>query len=152
VLGRIVDRLQGGGIDVYLVRVGRAVRVLLRRDGLLDRLGEDRLWHSISAGVRTAKKAAAAQDREETDVEIGEEELAIEDDSIDGDPIEEDWPDEHITTPHRTEEDDVDVDYPWRRPRPRAGEERDWVTEDGANDGANEVAGEGAEVSGWDRG
>ena len=33
------------------------VRRVLRRSGLMDELGEDHLWHSISQGVREARRA-----------------------------------------------------------------------------------------------
>ncbi len=35
------------------------VRLALRRSGLLAELGEDHLWHSISQGVREARRAHA---------------------------------------------------------------------------------------------
>lgn len=57
-LERVVARLQARGVDVYLVRVMLAVRNVLEADGLLQQLGSDHVWHSISAGVRAAKDAA----------------------------------------------------------------------------------------------
>jgi high affinity sulfate transporter 1 len=50
------ERLAERGIDLYLVRVRFAVRTILRRTGLRAALGEDHLWHSISQGVREARR------------------------------------------------------------------------------------------------
>ena len=58
-LQRLVDELRDGGIQVYLVRVFRNVREVLGRAGVLDQLGEGHLWHSISAGVKAAKRSPA---------------------------------------------------------------------------------------------
>ena len=43
------------GVDLYLVRVMWAVRRTLRRSGLMELIGEDHVWHSISQGVREAR-------------------------------------------------------------------------------------------------
>jgi sulfate permease, SulP family len=43
-------------VDLYLVRVMWSVRQALRRSGLIAELGEDHLWHSISQGVREARR------------------------------------------------------------------------------------------------
>lgn len=51
------DALHQLGIELYLVRVFYRARRTLARAGFIDTLGEDRLWHSISAGVRAARKA-----------------------------------------------------------------------------------------------
>src|SRR6478735_1835676 len=44
-------------VDLFLVRVMWPVRKALRRSGLISELGEDHLWHSISQGVREARRA-----------------------------------------------------------------------------------------------
>ncbi len=54
-LDALLVELQRRGIDVYLVRVMHLARVVLERSGLLDRLGEDHLWRTISQGVRAAR-------------------------------------------------------------------------------------------------
>ncbi|HEV7196448.1 MAG TPA: sodium-independent anion transporter, partial [Pedococcus sp.] len=43
-------------VDLFLVRVMWPVRQALRRSGLIPELGEDHLWHSISQGVREARR------------------------------------------------------------------------------------------------
>jgi len=43
-------------VDLFLVRVMWPVRQALRRSGLIPELGEDHLWHSISQGVRQARR------------------------------------------------------------------------------------------------
>ena len=55
VLDALLTGLQERDIELYLVRVMYSVRVVLRRSGFMDRLGEDHLWHSISQGVREAR-------------------------------------------------------------------------------------------------
>jgi SulP family sulfate permease len=54
-LGLILDRLNDRGIELYLVRVFYMARQVLQRAGFVELLGEDRMWHSISAGVRAAR-------------------------------------------------------------------------------------------------
>jgi MFS superfamily sulfate permease-like transporter len=54
----LLKRLRDRGIDLYLVRVFYQARQKLARAGFIDRLGEERMWHSISAGVRAAREAA----------------------------------------------------------------------------------------------
>ena len=56
-LAELLGELRQRDIDLYLVRVMWPVRRLLRRSGLMDELGEDHLWHSISQGVREARRA-----------------------------------------------------------------------------------------------
>lgn len=57
----LLDRLDARGVELYLVRVFHSARTVLRRSGYLERLGSERMWHSISAGVRAAKEAHAAE-------------------------------------------------------------------------------------------
>ena len=56
-------RCASAGIDLYLVRVMWPVRKVLRRSGLMAELGEDHLWHSISQGVREARRAHGLERR-----------------------------------------------------------------------------------------
>ncbi len=55
-LANLIVRLRRRGVELYLVRVMHRTRAVLRRTGILATLGEDRLWHTISAGVRQARK------------------------------------------------------------------------------------------------
>jgi len=48
--------LERRDVDLFLVRVMWPVRKALRRSGLIPELGEDHLWHSISQGVREARR------------------------------------------------------------------------------------------------
>ncbi|GAA2149202.1 high affinity sulfate transporter 1 [Humibacillus xanthopallidus] len=49
-------------VDLFLVRVMWPVRQALRRSGLIPELGEDHLWHSISQGVREARRVHGLMD------------------------------------------------------------------------------------------
>ena len=51
----LLSRLRERGVDLYLVRVFYRARLTLARAGFDERLGEGRMWHSISAGVRAAR-------------------------------------------------------------------------------------------------
>jgi high affinity sulfate transporter 1 len=53
----ILTRLRERDIDLYLVRVFYRARLTLAKAGFIEQLGEDRMWHSISAGVRAARAA-----------------------------------------------------------------------------------------------
>jgi high affinity sulfate transporter 1 len=55
-LADLLTAMRKRDIDLYLVRVMWPVRKALRRSGLLAELGEDHLWHSISQGVREARR------------------------------------------------------------------------------------------------
>jgi len=57
-LERLLEQLTDRDIDLYLVRVFYSARQTLAKAGFIERLGEERMWHSISAGVRAARKAA----------------------------------------------------------------------------------------------
>jgi high affinity sulfate transporter 1 len=67
--------LRSEGRDLYLVRVFDRVRRVLTKAGFMEELGEGRLWHSISAGVKSAKKSAAydgfGEPDDDTDVDTG---------------------------------------------------------------------------------
>jgi SulP family sulfate permease len=56
VLADLLATLRKRDVDLYLVRVMWPVRKALRRSGLAAELGEDHLWHSISQGVREARR------------------------------------------------------------------------------------------------
>jgi len=57
-LGDLVTASHQQGVDVDLVRVRYPVRrVLRRRSGVMEMIGEDHLWHSISQEVKRARRA-----------------------------------------------------------------------------------------------
>jgi len=56
-LADLLAALRRRDVDLFLVRVMWPVRKALRRSGLISELGEDHLWHSISQGVREARRA-----------------------------------------------------------------------------------------------
>jgi SulP family sulfate permease len=55
-LADILQALRERNVDLYLVRVMSPVRRALKRSGLMAEIGEDHLWHSISQGVREARR------------------------------------------------------------------------------------------------
>lgn len=75
-LDRLLESLQDCDVDLYLVRVFHRARRTLSRSGFTERLGKDRILHSISAGVRAARAenkqrmAEAEADAAATDEEL----------------------------------------------------------------------------------
>ncbi|MEZ5382534.1 MAG: SulP family inorganic anion transporter [Microthrixaceae bacterium] len=61
-LRELIEVLRGRGIDVYLVRVSRLARRVLGSADVIDELGLDHMWRTISQGVRAAKRAAKEND------------------------------------------------------------------------------------------
>jgi MFS superfamily sulfate permease-like transporter len=61
--GALVLRLRGRGIDVFVVRVMHPAREVLRSTGVLELIGNDHMWRTISQGVRAAKDAIKDQAR-----------------------------------------------------------------------------------------
>jgi len=61
-LADLLTSLRRQGMDLYLVRVMWPVRRALRRSGLVETLGDDHLWHSISQGVREARRTHGLTD------------------------------------------------------------------------------------------
>ena len=55
-LADLLRALRDRNVDLYLVRVMSPVRRALKRSGLMAEIGEDHLWHSISQGVREARR------------------------------------------------------------------------------------------------
>ena len=85
----IRTRLEQQGVALYLVRVFYQARQVLKRSGFLDRLGEGRMWHSISAGARAARKEfgleAKSHPQEVEEEENGENDrIAADDESVSG--------------------------------------------------------------------
>ena len=56
VLADLLETLRKQEVDLYLVRVMWPVRKALRKSGLAADLGDDHMWHSISQGVREARR------------------------------------------------------------------------------------------------
>jgi len=50
--------LRDEGIDLYFVRVFQRVRQVLKKAGFIALIGDDHMWHSMSAGVRAARDDA----------------------------------------------------------------------------------------------
>jgi sulfate permease, SulP family len=68
-LSGLLERLRARGVDLYLVRVFGNVRDVLERSGFLDDLGPDHVWHSISAGVKAARKAPLLAEADDAELE-----------------------------------------------------------------------------------
>ena len=54
-LHHLLSRLQRRGVELYLVRVMYRARVVLKRSGLREAIGDDHLWRTISQGVKRAR-------------------------------------------------------------------------------------------------
>jgi sulfate permease, SulP family len=54
----LLTRLRERDVDLYLVRVFYRARRTLTLAGFVAQIGEDHMWHSISAGVRAARASA----------------------------------------------------------------------------------------------
>lgn len=57
VLVHLHGELAGRGVELYLARVIHPVSTLLERAGVLDVIGHDHVWHSISQSVRAARRS-----------------------------------------------------------------------------------------------
>ena len=55
-LDKLLTRLRRRDVDLYLVRVLYNARVVLKRSGLRERIGDDHLWRTISEGVMRARR------------------------------------------------------------------------------------------------
>jgi len=78
--------LRDEGIDLYLVRVFQRVRQVLKKAGFIALIGDDHMWHSMSAGVRAAREQAKRRRSEPGDprddeglgaYNAGEERIAV---------------------------------------------------------------------------
>jgi anti-anti-sigma factor len=77
-LADLLSDLRARGVDLILVRVFYAVRRVLHRAGFEQLLGPDRMWHSISQGVRAAKKLRPdALPGEQVDDDDSDERIAV---------------------------------------------------------------------------
>jgi sulfate permease, SulP family len=74
-LDHLLEQLRRSGVDLFLVRVLHPVHAVLARAGFLDRLGPEHVWHSISQGVRAARRLTGLKKAAvEAGVEAAEEE------------------------------------------------------------------------------
>lgn len=81
-LEMIREGLEKEGISLYLVRVFFEARQVLKRAGFIDRLGDGKMFHSISAGVRAARKELLIEGKSHpqiTDDELHAERIAADD-------------------------------------------------------------------------
>jgi sulfate permease, SulP family len=69
-LHHLIGRLRRRDVDLYLVRVLFQARVVLKRSGLRDEIGDDHLWRTISQGVKRAKKDHRLGNRARPDAEM----------------------------------------------------------------------------------
>ena len=80
-LHHLIARLRRRQVDLYLVRVMFQARVVLKRSGLRDEIGDDHLWRTISQGVKRAKKDHHLGDHARPDSEVegadAEERVAV---------------------------------------------------------------------------
>ncbi len=107
----LLTRLHERGIELYLVRVFYRARVTLARAGFIDALGEDHMWHSISAGVRAARSALgiAGKSHAQATGAAGSSDLADDDMDVDDEPAAEQIVVDHDVTPHEVDEDSGEV-------------------------------------------
>jgi anti-anti-sigma factor len=54
-LEELLLELRDEGIELSLVRVFQRVRRVLKNAGFIELIGDDHMWHSMSAGVRAAR-------------------------------------------------------------------------------------------------
>ena len=74
-LADLLAALRQRDVDLFLVRVMWPVRKALRSSGLIAELGEDHLWHSISQGVREARRAHGLLDLPAHDGTVPQDEV-----------------------------------------------------------------------------
>jgi sulfate permease, SulP family len=75
----LLTRLRRRDVDVYVVRAMKPAREVMRRTGILEQLGDDHVWHTISAGVKEARRAHGIEgwaDAAEPEVTADEERMA----------------------------------------------------------------------------
>ena len=70
----LLTHLEERHIDLYLVRVFYRARQVLKKAGFVERLGDDRMWHSISAGIRAARHHAELKGKAHPQLVNGDEE------------------------------------------------------------------------------
>jgi high affinity sulfate transporter 1 len=85
-LTELLFDLRDEGIELYLVRVFHRVREVLKSAGFIELIGDDHMWHSMTAGVRAARAQAKRErndPRESAEIDdldtynAGEERIAV---------------------------------------------------------------------------
>jgi SulP family sulfate permease len=79
-LEQLLVQLRERGVELFLVRVFYRARQVLDRAGYIDALGPDRMWHSISAGVRAARALVNVTGKAHAQIPEHDDELGYEDD------------------------------------------------------------------------
>lgn len=71
VIVHLHGELASRGVELYLARVIHPVSTLLDRAGVLDVIGRDHIWHSISQSVRAARRATGLKrNKHDTDADV----------------------------------------------------------------------------------
>jgi SulP family sulfate permease len=55
-LGRIVERLEAAGIELYIARAKKSMRDAFTRSGLMQKIGEERFFRERTQAARYAKE------------------------------------------------------------------------------------------------
>jgi len=55
-LGRIAERLESAGIELYIARAQKSIRDAFVRSGLMDKIGEERFFRERTQAARFAKE------------------------------------------------------------------------------------------------
>ena len=55
-LGRIVERLEAAGIELYIARAKKTMRDAFTRSGLMEKIGEERFFRERTLAARYAKE------------------------------------------------------------------------------------------------
>ena len=63
----IVDLARESGVDLRLARLKPTVRAILARDGVIERIGEDKIHGNIFRAVQAQQAAAGKPPGNETD-------------------------------------------------------------------------------------
>ena len=121
-LHKLLARLRRRGVDLYLVRVMFEARVVLKRSGLRDEIGDRHLWRTISQGVKRAKRDHQLGDQARPDPEVVGAE----------------------------EQERVVVDLDRGHDAALAAEAEDRDGDEAAGDGGDEAAGDGGDEAAWD--
>jgi hypothetical protein len=105
----LLEQLRERDIQLYLVRVFYQARRVLDRAGYIEELGDDHMWHSISAGVQAAKAQTNVKGKAHPQVAEADEDLFSYPDTderiaVDDDPAPVDEMDGEATKPGKAPE------------------------------------------------
>jgi MFS superfamily sulfate permease-like transporter len=78
-LEQLLEQLRERDVQLYLVRVFYQSRKVLDRAGFIEALGDDHMWHSISAGVRAARAQTNVKGKAHPQIAELDDELAYAD-------------------------------------------------------------------------